>query len=142
MTIIGFNFTSIEGFKNLEHKAVVSGGLEVNHSISFAKVVKIPLLVNNTQSDVLRVEFEFSIKYQEVGTITLKGDALYTDTPEILEESIKAFEVDKKLPEMIDLSIRKFVYNKCLMQSMNLSDLLNLPAPIPFPKFEKKKAAE
>ena len=40
---------------------------------------------------------------------------------------------------MIDLNIRKFVYNKSLMQAMNLSDLLNLPAPIPLPKFEKKK---
>ena len=142
MAIIGFNFTSIEGFKNLEQKAIVSGGLEVNHSISFTNVVKIPLSMNNTQNDVLRVEFEFSIKYQEVGTITLKGDSLYTDTPEILEESLKSYQDSKKLPEMVDLAIRKFVYNKCLMQSMNLSDLLNLPAPIPLPKFEKKKAAE
>ena len=142
MAIIGFNYTKIEGFKNVDQQQGASGGLEVNHSISFTNVVKIPLMVNNAQNDVLRVEFEFSIKYQEVGTIQLKGETLYTDTPEILEESLKSYQDSKKLPEMVDLTIRKFVYNKCLMQSMNFSDLLNLPAPIPLPKFEKKKTTE
>lgn len=141
MGVIGFNFTKIEAKKDVE-KQVAQKGMEVNHSISFTNIVKVPLNMTSSKSDVLRVEFDFGIKYQDVGNIHLKGEALYTDVEEILEESIKSYEADKKLPEMVDLTIRKFVYNKSLMQAMNLSDLLNLPAPIPLPKFEKKKQEE
>lgn len=141
MAVIGFNFTHIQAKKDVE-KQVAQKGMEVNHSISFTNVVKVPLNMTNSKSDVLRVQFDFSIKYQDVGNIHLQGEALYTDVDEILNESIKSYEADKKLPEMVDLTIRKFVYNKSLMQAMNLSDLLNLPAPIPLPKFEKKKQEE
>lgn len=141
MGVIGFNFTKIEAKKDVE-KQVAQKGMEVNHSISFTNIVKVPLNMTSSKSDVLRVEFDFAIKYQDVGNIHLQGEALYTDVEEILEESIKSYEADKKLPEMVDLTIRKFVYNKSLMQAMNLSDLLNLPAPIPLPKFERKKQEE
>jgi hypothetical protein len=141
MSVIGFNFTSIEAKKD-SSKAVAQKGMQVNHSISISNVTKVPLNMSETQSEVLKVEFDFSVLYKELGAVKLSGDALYSDTKEIIEESAKEFENSQKLPEMVDLNIRKFVYNKSLMQAMNMSDLLNLPSPIPLPKFEKKKKEE
>lgn len=141
MGIIGFNFTNIKAEKETS-KAVAQKGTEVNHSISIKNVTKVPLHMSGNSSEVLRVEFDFSIVYKTIGAISLSGDALYSDTTEIIDESLKTFEDSKRLPEMVDLNVRKFVYNKSLMQAMSLSDLLNLPAPIPLPKFEKKKKEE
>lgn len=137
MVVVGYNFTNISAKKNTT-AVVAEKGLEVNHGIAVSEVTKVPLSVGSNQSEALRVEFTFTVKYQEIGTITLEGDCVYTDTKEILEESLTSWKQDKKLPLMVDLEIRKFTYTKSLMQAMNLSDLLNLPAPIPLPKFEKK----
>lgn len=136
--MIGYNFIDIKAEKNVEAK-VAQKGLEVNHAITLSNVTKVPLNMATGSSEVLRIEFDFSVVYQGVGQINLKGDALFSDTPEIITESAASWASDKKLPQMIDLEVRKFVYTKSLMQAMNLSDLLNLPAPIPLPKFEAKK---
>lgn len=138
MAIIGYNFVDINAKRN-DKIAVAQKGLEVNHAISIKDVNKAPLNMASGSSEVLKVEFDFSVLYQEVGSITLKGDAIFSDTKEIIEESLKSWSQDKKLPQMVDLEIRKFVYNKSLMQAMGLSDLLNLPAPIPLPKLEIKE---
>ena len=139
MAIIGYNFVDIKASRN-SNVAVAQKGLEVNHSISIKNVEKTPLNMASGSSEVLKVEFDFSVLYQEVGSVTLKGDAIFSDTKEIVEESFTSWKQDKKLPQMVDLEIRRFVYTKSLMQAMNLSDLLNLPAPIPLPKFEVKKS--
>ncbi len=138
MVVVGYNFTNISAKRNTQ-AVTAQKGLEVNHGISVNNVAKVPLSIGSNQSDAMRVEFTFTVKYQEVGTITLKGDLVYTDTKEILEECLTSWKQDKKIPVMVDLEIRKFAYNKSLMQAMNLSDLLHLPAPIPLPKFEKKE---
>ena len=139
MAVIGFNIIDIKAKRNAT-KTVAQKGLEVNHAISITDVAKSPLNVaQNEGSEVLRVLYDFAVAYQDVGNVSIKGEIVFTDTKEIIEESAKSWKQDKKLPQMVDMEVRKFAYSKSLIQAMNLSDLLNLPAPIPLPKFELKK---
>ena len=138
MAIIGYSYLDVKGSKNPK-VSVAPKGVEVNHSISITEVVKAPLSMGNSNNEVLKVDFQFSVVYKGIGSISLTGNAIFNDTPEILEESFKSWETDKKLPQMVDLEVKKFVYNKSLIQAMNLSDMLNLPSPIPLPKFDVKK---
>jgi hypothetical protein len=138
MAVIGFNFSKFDCVRDSK----ASGSIEVKHTIHIDKVTKAPLNVGGTSSDVLKVEFGFDVLYgNEVGKISLTGDVIYTDTKEIVEESVKAWDLDKKLPRMVEEQVQKFIYSKVILKALQLSDDLNLPAPIPLPKvnFQAKK---
>ncbi len=138
MAVIGFNFNKFDCKKG----SPVSGNIEVKHTIHIDAVVKTPLNVGGTSSNVLKVEFGFDVIYSsEVGSISLTGDVIYTDTSEIIDESVKFWNSEKKLPHMVEEQVQKFIYSKVILKALQLSDDLNLPAPIPLPKvsFQSKK---
>lgn len=132
MAIVGFSFLKFDA----QRKAPTTGGnIEIKHNVSIKNVTKTNLNVGTNKSDVLKVEFEFSVIYSnELGNIDIIGDVIYTDTPEIISESIKGWEVDKKLNSLVHNEVVKFVYSKAIIKALELSDALNLPAPIPMPK--------
>ena len=138
MAVIGFNFNKFDCMR--EGKA--SGSIEVKHTIHIDAVSKTPLHVGGGSSDVLKVEFGFDVSYgQGVGSISLTGDVVYTDTKEIIDESLRSWSSEKKLPSMVEEQVQKFIYSKVILKALQLSDDLNLPAPIPLPNvsFQAKK---
>ncbi|MCA9487320.1 MAG: hypothetical protein KC548_06715, partial [Nanoarchaeota archaeon] len=52
-------------------------------------------------------------------------------TKEIIEETVKGFNSDKKLNETVASHVNKFIYTKSIIKALELSDNTNLPAPIP-----------
>lgn len=140
MAVIGFSFVKFDCERK---KAVAQGSIEINHNVSISNVEKTSLNVGGSKSDVLRVEFTFDVNYShDLGKISLQGDVVYTDTPEIIDETFKGWEADKKLNAMVSEQVHKFVYNKAIVKSLELSDALSLPSPVPLPKikFAAKKA--
>lgn len=139
MTIIGFSFIKFDA----ERKPVkTTGNIEINHNISIKNVEKTALNVGGSKSDVLRIEFAFDVLYSAgLGKIEILGDVVYSDTKEIVDETFKTWEVDKKLNSTVNEQVFKFVYNKAIVKALELSDSLNLPSPIPMPKinFSVKK---
>jgi hypothetical protein len=138
MAVIGFNFSKFDCIRDSKS----SGSIEVKHTIHIDKVTKAPLNVGGTSSNVLKVEFGFDVLYGDnVGKISLVGDVIYTDTNEIVDESLKSWSANKKLPGMVEEQVQKFIYSKVILKALQLSDDLNLPAPIPLPKvsFQAKK---
>lgn len=140
MAIVGFSFLKFDA----QRKAPATGGnIEIKHNVSIKNVTKTNLNVGTNKSDVLKVEFEFSVIYSnELGNIDIIGDVIYSDTPEIISESIKGWDADKKLNSLVHNEVVKFVYSKAIIKALELSDALNLPAPIPMPKvnFSEKKS--
>lgn len=139
MAVIGFSFLKFE----CERKKAASGSIEINHNVNVEKVEKTTLNVGGSKNDVLKVEFKFEVIYAkgELGKIEILGDVIFSDTKEIVAETFKSWEADKKLNAVVNEEIYKFIYQKGIVKSIELSDSLNLPAPIPvMPKdlFQKK----
>lgn len=132
MSIVGFSFIKF----NAERKPVkAAGNIEINHNISIKNVEKTALNVGGSKSEVLRVEFAFDVLYSAgLGKIEIVGDVVYSDTKEIIEETFKNWEADKKLSSTVNEQVFKFVYNKAIIKALELSDSINLPSPIPMPK--------
>ena len=69
--------------------------------------------------------------------------ALSSDNKKIAILAKKAKDKsDKKLNDLVNSVVLKFIYTKGIIKSLELSDNLNLPAPIPVVPtgmFEKKK---
>lgn len=140
MSVIGFSFNKFDCIRN---KVNATGSIEINHQVSITNVEKSALSVGGAKNEVLKVEFQFDVKYgNDLGHISLHGDVIYTDTPEIINETFKGWESEKKLNSTVNEQVQKFVYNKGVVKALELSDNLNLPSPIPLmPKnmFSKKQ---
>ena len=96
-----------------------------------------PLQLAGSKTDVLRIEFDFDILYgKELGKIGIKGDVVYTDTKEIIDETMKGWESDKDLNMTVKSQVHKFVYNKSIVKGIQIADDLGLPSPVPMPKFK------
>ena len=140
MAIVGFSFSKIDAIQN---KSKVTGQIEISHNVTIDSVVATKLNVGSGTNDVLSINFTFSVIYgSDLGHIKLSGDVVYGDTPEIVSETVKGWDHNKKLNELVNSVVSKFIYTKGIIKSLELSDNLNLPAPIPVVPtgmFEKKK---
>lgn len=140
MGVVGFNFTKIDAERK---NARPKGGVEVNHSLGFDNIEKGSLELAGSKSDVLRITFHMDVLYAggAMGKIGLVGDLVYTDTKEIVEETLKQWEKNKEISPQIKESLYRFVHNKGIYKAFELSEAINLPSPLPLPKYkvESKK---
>lgn len=136
MAIIGFSFIKFD----CERKTgQTKGNIEIKHNVSISNVEKTSLTVGGNKNDVLRINFSFDVMFgADLGKLSILGDVVYTDNTEIIDETIKSWESDKKLPSMVNEQVHKFVYNKAIIKALDLADSLNLPSPIPLPKVSFK----
>lgn len=131
MAVIGFSFIKFD----CERKGTPKGNLEIKHNINIVNVEKTSLNVGSGKNDVLKVEFSYDVVYgSEVGKVSIVGDVIYADTKEIVDETFKGWEAEKKLNTTVNEQVFKFIYGKAIVKALEISDSLNLPAPIPLPK--------
>ena len=131
MGIVGFGFSKFDCKRNPVN---VAGGIEVKHNINIKSVEKTTLNVGGNKNDVLKIFFMFEIVYGEnMGNILVEGDLIYADTKEIVDETIKSWDIDKKLNQTVSEVVFKFIYNKTAVRVLDLADSLGLPSPIPLP---------
>jgi len=134
MTIVGFSFFKFDCERN---QSAHVGQIEISHALNVENIEKTEITLSGNKSSVLKVYFKFYIIYSGgLGKISLKGDVIYSDTKDIIEESAKLWDADKKLTTIISEQTHKFVYSKAIVKALELSDALNLPAPIPLPKVQ------
>jgi hypothetical protein len=129
MAIVGFSFSKFDAVRNESSK---QGQIEISHNVKIDSVNLTKLNVGSGNNDVLKIDFTFSVIYgNNLGHITLLGDVVYSDTPEIMKETFNGWNLDKKLNDMVNSVVSKFIYSKGIVKSLDISDNLNLPAPIP-----------
>jgi hypothetical protein len=130
MALIGFNFTKI----SVEKKKAANGKVNITNNISFINISESKVNFVDKKS-ALNLEFEFICKYEPgIGKIELKGSALELLEPEKVKETIESWNKNKKLPPKIAEKVMNTLLNKCYIESLILSNAINLPSPVPLPK--------
>jgi hypothetical protein len=133
MTIVGFNFTKIEG----EKKELTKGKININNNVAITNVDEKNISLGSEKQKVLAFTFEFKSSYDpNIGAIKLIGDVLYMDDSKKVKEILDSWKKNKKLSKEIMSKILNTILNKCNIQALILSEQINLPPPIPLPKVQ------
>jgi len=129
MALIGFNFTKI----SVEKKKQVKGKINITNNIEFKNITEAK--INFMDKDALNIEFEFTCKFEpDLGIIELKGNSIELLSPEATKEVLDTWKKDKVLAKSVASKILNTILHKCNIESVVLSNSMNLPSPIPLPK--------
>jgi len=131
--IVGFSIKSIFA----ERKSIPRGRIDINSSpkIFSVKKSKKGFLKKNKP---LNIEFEFHTRYEpKIGEIKIMGNVFYVGKK--MKNIQKMWEKEKKLPKEVDMEIKNFLFRKCLSIGLNLSENMQLPPPLIFPRVVPKK---
>ncbi len=86
----------------------------------------------------LVVSFEYRTKYAqtetEIAYILMAGDLNYLDDSGKVTEFVTEWKKEKKLPSEIMSNVLNFILGRCNVESLKLSQVMNLPSPIPLPE--------
>ena len=136
MTIVGFNFTTID----VKREGSVSGKVSISNNVSIKDMVEIPFPLAKEKQKALRFGFEFSSKYEpKVGNINLGGDLLYLETADKAKKLLEEWKKSQKVETEVMKNILNTILAKGNILSLILSQEVNLPPPIPLPKVNIKE---
>ncbi len=134
MGVIGFSFSKIDCRRE---QASLKDGIEIKHNISVKNLEKTTLEISGNKNEVLKVYFAFDVLYSAgLGKVSIEGDLVYTDTKEIIAETMKEWESSKKLNTTVGQTVFKFIYNKTIIKVLQMADSVGLPSPIPLQKIK------
>jgi hypothetical protein len=126
--IVGFSIKSISA----ERKNIPRGRIDINSTPKIISVKKSGVSFLKKDKP-LNVEFEFVTKYEpEIAEIRISGNVLYLGKK--MKDALKTWEREKKFPKDIDIEIKNFLFRKCLTIGINLSENMQLPPPLVFPR--------
>ena len=134
--ILGLNLDSINAKINEEKTG--TKGISVNSSPKIINISKADVL---DMKDVLRVEFNFTSKYEpDVGEISVQGSLLWRNPD--AKKTLKMWEDEKKLESKAGLEILNTIFRKCLAKAVVLAEDVRLPPPMQFPVVRTAQKAE
>ncbi len=136
MTIVGFNFTHI----NVEKDSSAKGKINISNNVSVKDVETADLFLGDQKQNGLKFIFNFISTYEpKFGKIELKGEIMFVDDEKKIKEVMDEWKKNKKVKKEIMTGIFNTILTKCNIQSLILSQTVNLPPPIPMPKVSDKK---
>lgn len=131
--IVGFGIKSISAIR----KNIPKGRIDINSNPRFISISKAKggFLRKNKP---LNIEFEFRIKYEpDIGEIKIKGNVFYHGKN--LKKILKIWKKEKKIPKEVDIEVKNFLFRKCLTIGVNLTENMQLPPPLIFPRVVPRK---
>lgn len=133
MPIVGFQIKSIR----MDRGEIPKGRIDINSTPSITSVRKSEVGFSNKE-DALNIGFEFVTRYEpNIGEMKIVGNILYLGKD--IKEVIKNWRKEKKLPREIDAEVRNFLFRKCMTIGINLSEEMQLPPPLMFPRVVVKE---
>jgi len=131
--IVGFGIKSISG----ERKNIPKGRIDVNSTPFILSVSKSSEGLFRKEKP-LNIDFEFVIKYEpDIGEIKIKGNVFYVGKN--MKEILKIWHKEKKLSKESEIEVKNFLFRKCLTIGVNLTENMQLPPPIIFPRVALQK---
>jgi len=133
MAIIGYRINTIhverkEGRRNAK--------ININSTVSLKNVVE-DKIQQPSKTSMLKISFEFASVYEpSLGEVRIEGEVYYTGKN--IKNELKKWRKDKKFSSDVDAEIRNFLLRKGLVLATTLSDIVQLPPPVPMPVIRPK----
>jgi hypothetical protein len=136
MTVVGFNFNKIV----VEKKTELKGEVSIKNNIAVTDVQDAEVPFDKSQKG-LKFTFDFNSTYEpKIGNIRLTGDVLFIGDVKKVKEISDSWKKAKSVPKDVLANIMNVALTKCNIQALILSQVINLPAPIPLPKVQAQVA--
>ena len=130
--IVGFSIKSIVA----ERKNIPKGRIDINSTPKIVSITKSKREFINKDTP-LSIEFEFFTRYEpDIGIIKIMGNVFYISKK--MNDIIKTWNKEKKIRKEVDMEIKNFLFRKCLSIGLNLSENMQLPPPLMFPRVVPK----
>jgi hypothetical protein len=131
MAIVGFEFTKI----NVHKKETAKGKINISNNVGIVDVKKSDLELGKTKQSGIKFIFDYRSNYEpDFAKIELGGVILYLTDEKSASQIVADWEKEKKLSKDIAEKIVNAILTKCNIQSIILSNTVNLPPPVPMPK--------
>jgi hypothetical protein len=131
MTIVGSSFTKID----VEREKPLQGKVSINNNIAIVDAKKEEMNMGNNPGKGIKFKFDYTCSYEPgIGHIKLMGEMLTIETEEVRDKILKSWKDKREVPKDYLSSILNALLTKCNIQSLTLSQAMNLPPPIPMPK--------
>jgi hypothetical protein len=131
MAIVGFEFTKIE----VQKQETAKGKINISNNVGIVDVQKSNLELGKTKQSGVRFLFEYKSLYEpKFAKIELGGIILYLTDDKSAKEIVESWKKEKKIKKEIAEKIMNSILTKCNIQSIILSNTVNLPPPVPMPK--------
>ena len=135
MAVVGFNFNKIV----VEKKAEVKGKVNIKNNIAVTNVEDADVPFNKSQK-ALKFTFDFNSIYEpKIGNIRLTGNVLFIGDEKKIKEITDSWKKSKSVPKDVLTGVMNVALTKCNIQALILSQVINLPAPIPLPKVQAQQ---
>ena len=131
--IVGFTIYKISA----ERKGIPRGRIDISSIPKLLSVKEAPVKFLGKEKPA-EIEFEFVTKYEpDVGEIRIEGKVFYVGKKR--KEILKKWKKENKIPKEIEMEIKNFLFRKCLTLGVHLSENMQLPPPLLFPRVVPKK---
>ena len=136
MPIVGFHIKSISA----KRKTIPKGRIDINSTPKIVSVTKSKVGLKKKE-DSLNISFEFTTEYKPgIAEIKMIGNVMYLGNK--VKIGVNMWKKEKKLPREIEVEVKNFLFRKCLSIGIDLSEQMNLPPPLLFPRIMPKKERE
>ncbi len=131
MTIVGFNFNSIE----VKREGAAKGKVSVSNNVAIKEVEETKFPIGKDKQSALKFSFEFSSKYEpKIGNVTLGGSLLFIAENDKVKSVLDGWKKDKSVSADVMKGILNTILAKGNILALILSQEVSLPPPIPLPK--------
>ncbi|MFQ5475387.1 MAG: hypothetical protein ACE5DM_06150 [Candidatus Nanoarchaeia archaeon] len=134
MAFVGFEFHNISVNKNEN----VQGKITINNNVAIKDVKKADLKITGDKENAVKFVFEYNSEYGKLGSIVLGGSVLYLSTESEVKSILDGWKKDKSVKKEIMTALINRILAKCNIQTILLSDTVNLPPPVPMPRVKTK----
>ncbi|MBW2971825.1 hypothetical protein KY359_02200 [Candidatus Woesearchaeota archaeon] len=130
MAIVGFEFTKI----NVQRQEVAQGKINISNNVGIVDIQKSDLQLGKTKQTGIRFKFDYRSVYEpKFARIELGGVITFLTDEKNAKEILDAWDKEKKIKKDVAEKIINSILTKCNIQSIILSNTVNLPPPVPMP---------
>jgi hypothetical protein len=131
MAIVGFEFTKID----VQKQDTAKGKINISNNVGIVDIKKSDLQLGNTKQKGIRFMFEYKSMYEPAfAKIELGGTIIYLADEKSAKEITEGWAKEKKIKKDVAEKIINAILARCNIQSIILSNTVNLPPPVPMPK--------